>query len=52
LKSDFVLNPHGKVYLLQVSEKMDLKNGSHFSEAIESVGGKPHHVIEHILEQI
>jgi D-alanine-D-alanine ligase-like ATP-grasp enzyme len=52
LKSDFVLNPHGKVYLLQVSEKMDLKLGSHFSEAIESVGGKPHHVIEHILEQI
>ncbi|MDR3519558.1 MAG: hypothetical protein P4L63_01555 [Candidatus Pacebacteria bacterium] len=52
LKSDFVLNPHGKVYLLQVSEKMDLKPGSHFSEAVESVGAKMHHVIEHILEQI
>jgi len=52
LKSDFVLNSHGKVYLLQVSEKMDLKLGSHFSEAVESVGAKMHHVVEHILDQI
>ena len=52
LKSDFILTPRGKIYLLQISGTPDVKNGSHFSEAVESVGAKMHHVVEHILENI
>ena len=51
LKSDFVLTPRGKVYLLQIDENPDLQSDSHFSEACESVGAQMHHVVEHILEQ-
>jgi D-alanine-D-alanine ligase len=50
LKSDFVLTPRGKVYLLQIEEIPDLKINSHFSQVCESIGAKPHHVVEHILE--
>lgn len=50
LKSDFVLNPRGKVYLLQIESIPDLNNDSHFSQVCESVGVKTHHVIEHILD--
>ncbi|MFA6257560.1 MAG: hypothetical protein WC671_00935 [Candidatus Paceibacterota bacterium] len=52
LKIDFILNPHGKVYLLQIDEMPDLNSDSHFSQVCEYVGAKPHHVIEHILEQV
>jgi D-alanine-D-alanine ligase-like ATP-grasp enzyme len=52
LKSDFILTPRGKIYLLQVDGTPDLKPGSHFSEVCESVGAKMHHVVEHILEQV
>lgn len=52
LKSDFVLNSHGRVYLLQIESMPDLKTGSHFSQVCESVGAKVHHVVEHILEQV
>lgn len=52
LKSDFILDPKGKVYLLNIEFIPDLKPDSHFSQACESVGAKMHHVIEHILEQI
>ena len=51
LKSDFVLNSHGRVYLLQIESIPDLKSDSHFSQVCESVGAKMHHVVEHILEQ-
>ena len=50
-KSDFVLNPHGKVYLLNIDSTPDLKPDSHFSQVCESVGAKTHHVVEHILER-
>lgn len=52
LKSDFVLTPRGKVYLLQIDGMPDLKPDSHFSQVCESVGVKTHHVIEHILESV
>ena len=52
LKSDFVLNSRGKVYLLQINGVPNLKPDSHFSEVCESVGAKMHHVVEHILEQM
>ena len=52
LKSDFVLNSKGKVYLLQIRSIPSLKLDSHFSQVCESVGAKPQHVIEHILEQV
>ena len=52
LKSDFVLNPKGKVCLLQIEFTPDLKPDSHFSQVCESVGAKVHHVVEHILEQV
>jgi D-alanine-D-alanine ligase-like ATP-grasp enzyme len=51
LKSDFVLNSRGKVYLLQIESMPDLKPDSHFSQVCESVGAKMHYVVEHILEQ-
>ncbi len=49
LKSDFVMNPRGKVYLLGVSLTPDLKPGSHFSEVCDLVGTKMHQVVEHLL---
>ena len=52
LKSDFVLNPRGQVYLLQIEGNPDLKTDSHFSQVCESVGAKPHHIIEHILGEV
>ena len=51
LKSDFILSPRGKVYLLQVELTPDLKPDSHFSEVCDLVGAKTHHVVEHILER-
>jgi D-alanine-D-alanine ligase-like ATP-grasp enzyme len=51
LKSNFVLSPRGKVYLLSIESMPDLKPDSHFFQVCESVGTKTHHVIEHILEQ-
>ncbi len=50
LKSDFILNPRGKVYLLDFESMPNVKSFSHFSEACASVGAKMHHVVEHILE--
>jgi len=52
LKSDFILNPRGKVYLLDFESTPNLKSFSHFAQACESVGAKMHHVVEHILEQV
>ena len=51
LKSDFILSPRGKVYLLQIELTPDLRSDSHFSQVCELVGAKMHHVAEHILEQ-
>lgn len=51
LKSNFVLNPRGRIYLLSIESAPDLKEGSHFSLVCESVGAKMHHVVEHILER-
>lgn len=51
LKSDFILTPRGKVYLLSFELIPDLKPDSHFSQVCESVGAKTHHIIDHILER-
>ncbi len=51
LKSDFLLNSRGKIYLLDFKSTPNLKSSSHFSQACESVGAKMHHVVEHILER-
>jgi D-alanine-D-alanine ligase-like ATP-grasp enzyme len=51
LKSDFVLTPKGKIYLLQIDGTPDLKKDSHFSQVCESVGTNAHDVVEHILER-
>jgi len=51
LKSDFILHPRGKIYLLDFESHPNLKSHSHFSQACESVGAKMHHVVEHILER-
>jgi len=51
LKSDFVLNPRGRIYLLQIETTPDLKSGSQFEEVCESAGAKMHQVVEHMLEQ-
>ena len=50
LKSNFVLNKKGKVYLLDFESTPNLKSFSHFAQACEKVGAKMHHVVEHILE--
>jgi D-alanine-D-alanine ligase-like ATP-grasp enzyme len=52
LKSDFLLTPRGKVYLLQIDGTPDLKPNSHFSQVALSVGARTHHVVEHILESV
>ena len=52
LKSVFVLHPRGKVYLMHIDSMPNLKPNSHFLEVCESVGTKPHHVLEHILESV
>lgn len=52
LKSDFIMNPRGKIYLLQISGIPNLKQGSHFSEVCESVGAKMDHMVEHMLENV
>ena len=52
LKSNFLVNARGKVYLLDCDSTPNLKSFSHFSQACESVGAKMHHVVEHILEQV
>jgi D-alanine-D-alanine ligase-like ATP-grasp enzyme len=51
LKSDFVLNPHGKIYLLQIDGVPDLRSDSHFSQACDSVGTKIEDVVEHMLAE-
>ncbi len=51
LKSDFILNTKGRVYLLQVESVPDLKPDSHFSQVVDLAGAKMQHVVEHILEQ-
>jgi hypothetical protein len=52
LKSDFILNKWGKIYLLQIEGIPNLKPDSHFSQVCISVGAKPHHLVEHILETV
>ena len=52
LKSDFILTPRNKVYLLSINLHPDLKPGSHFSEVCDLVGAKMHHVVEHVLESV
>jgi D-alanine-D-alanine ligase-like ATP-grasp enzyme len=51
LKSDFVLTPKGKIYLLQINNTPNLKPDSHFSQSVESVGAKMHHVVEHMIKE-
>jgi hypothetical protein len=51
LKSNFVINKRGKVYLMDFESTPNLKPSSHFAQACESVGAKMHHVVEHILER-
>lgn len=51
LKSDFVLTPKGKIYLLNFELIPDLDANSHFSQVCELAGAKSHHVIGYILEK-
>ena len=51
LKSSFVLNKRGQVYLLSIDSAPNLKPNSTFHQVCESVGAKAHHVVEHILEK-
>lgn len=51
LKSDFVLTPRKKIYLLGVNLHPDLKPKSHFSEVVEQVGAKMHHLVDQILSR-
>jgi hypothetical protein len=50
LKSDFVLSPTRGLFLLGIELVPDLRQKSHFYEACESAGLKPHNVVEHLVE--
>jgi hypothetical protein len=50
LKSSFVVNKRGKIYLLSMDSILDPREDSFFSNVCESVGAKMHHVVEHILD--
>ena len=52
MKSDFVMNLRGKVYLLNIELSPDLRADSHFSQVCDLVGAKPHHIIDHIIDRI
>ncbi len=52
LKSDFILNPRGKIYLLKIDPMPNLKKDSAFHEVCEQVGAKAHHVVDHILDSV
>jgi len=52
LKSSFLVNKRGKVYLLDFESTPNLKSYSHFSQACEQVGAKVHQIVEHILEKV
>ena len=52
LKVDFVLDKRGKVHITSIEFLPDLRPDSHFHQAVESVGAKMHHVVEHILEGV
>ena len=51
LKSDLLLGKRGRVYLLGFELTPDLRPDSHFREACQSVGAKPHQVVEHIIKK-
>lgn len=51
LKSDFILSPRGKIYLLQIESTPDLRSDSHFYQVCQSIGAKMRDVVEHILER-
>lgn len=52
LKSDFILNPRGKVYIFGIENNPNLRPNSHFSEVCDLIGAKPHHIVEHILSSV
>ncbi|MEK7563946.1 MAG: hypothetical protein AAB510_00015 [Patescibacteria group bacterium] len=52
LKSDFVIHPRGKVYLLGINETPSFKIGSHLREVCDLVGAKPQHILEHMLKEV
>ena len=52
LKSDFALNPRGKVYLLNIEFSPDFRRDSHLSQIAETAGVKTHQILEHILESV
>jgi len=51
LKSGFVINKRGKIYLLNINSTPDFKPNSYFSQTCEQVGVRIHQVIEHIIEK-
>ncbi|MFA6257023.1 MAG: hypothetical protein WCT29_01825 [Candidatus Paceibacterota bacterium] len=51
LKSDFLLTPRRKVYLLEFENVPEVKAGSHFAETCELAGTKIEDVVAHILER-
>ncbi|MBU0612110.1 hypothetical protein KKB58_01635 [Patescibacteria group bacterium] len=50
LKADFIISPSGGTYLTNVEFSPDLKKESHFCQSCESVGARPHQVVESILD--
>ena len=51
LKSNFIMNKRGKIYLSYIESTPNLQAGSHFHQVCTLVGAKTHDIIHHILEQ-
>ena len=50
LKSDFVINNRGRVYVLGITTTPNLKSDSHFAEVCGILNLKPHDVVDHIIQ--
>ncbi|MFZ2205310.1 MAG: hypothetical protein WAV23_01850 [Minisyncoccia bacterium] len=50
LKIDFILTPNRGIFLKDICYSPGLNEDSSFCQSCESVGAKPHHAVEHILE--
>lgn len=52
LKIDFTIHPRLGIYVTNIDFHPDLRANSHLAEHLGLIGGKTHHLVEHILESV
>ena len=52
LKANFILHPRRGFFITQISFTPDLREHSHLSQALRSIGAKIHSLVEHLLEKV